>query len=43
MKLPILFVDRMKKLLGEEYEEYLQCFDKPHFGGLRVNTLKYLR
>ncbi|MHB8131113.1 MAG: RsmF rRNA methyltransferase first C-terminal domain-containing protein [Mobilitalea sp.] len=40
MKLPILFEDRMRKLLGEEYEEYLQCFDKPHFGGLRVNTLK---
>ena len=40
MKLPILFEDRMRKLLGEEYEEYLQCFDKPHFGGIRVNTLK---
>jgi len=40
MNLPILFEDRMRKLLGEEYEEYLLCYMKPHFGGLRVNTLK---
>ncbi|HWT76443.1 MAG TPA: RsmB/NOP family class I SAM-dependent RNA methyltransferase [Mobilitalea sp.] len=40
MNLPKLFEDRMKTLLGEEYEEYLQCYEKPHFGGLRVNTLK---
>lgn len=40
MNLPKLFEDRMKTLLGEEYEEYLQCYNKPHFGGLRVNTLK---
>jgi len=40
MTLPKLFEDRMKKLLGEEFEEYLQCYQKPHFGGLRVNTLK---
>jgi NOL1/NOP2/sun family putative RNA methylase len=40
MNLPIIFEDRMRKLLGEEYEEYLQCYVLPHFGGLRVNTLK---
>jgi NOL1/NOP2/sun family putative RNA methylase len=40
MNLPKLFEDRMRKLLGEEFEEYLTCYDKPHFGGLRVNTLK---
>jgi NOL1/NOP2/sun family putative RNA methylase len=40
MNLPKLFEDRMRKLLGEEYEEYLECFSLPHFGGLRVNTLK---
>lgn len=40
MNLPKLFEDRMRKLLGEEYEEYLQCYSKPHYGGLRVNTLK---
>ena len=40
MNLPQLFEDRMKSLLGEEYEAYLQCYNKPHFSGLRVNTLK---
>jgi 16S rRNA C967 or C1407 C5-methylase (RsmB/RsmF family)/NOL1/NOP2/fmu family ribosome biogenesis protein len=40
MNLPKLFEDRMRKLLGEEYEEYLACYNKPYFGGLRVNTLK---
>lgn len=40
MKLPKLFEDRMKSLLGDEYKEYLQCYEKPHFGGIRINTLK---
>ncbi|MBH1941439.1 RsmB/NOP family class I SAM-dependent RNA methyltransferase [Mobilitalea sibirica] len=40
MNLPKLFEDRMRNLLGDEYEEYLSCYHKPHFGGLRVNTLK---
>lgn len=40
MNLPIKFADRMRELLGEEFEEYLQCFNKPYYGGLRVNTLK---
>lgn len=41
MNLPKLFEDRMRELLGEdEYQEYLQCYSKPHFGGLRANTLK---
>jgi NOL1/NOP2/sun family putative RNA methylase len=40
MTLPKLFEDRMKELLGEEYEEYLQCFDQNYYSGLRVNTLK---
>ncbi|MDF2485766.1 MAG: hypothetical protein K0R46_1934 [Herbinix sp.] len=40
MNLPKLFEDRMRKLLGEEYEEYLTCYTKPYYGGLRVNTLK---
>ncbi len=40
MNLPKLFEDRMRKLLGEEYEAYLKCYEKPHFGGVRVNTLK---
>ena len=40
MNLPKLFEDRMRKLLGEEYETYLECYQKPHYGGVRVNTLK---
>lgn len=40
VKLPELFEDRMKKLLKEEYEDYLACFEERHYGGLRVNTLK---
>ena len=40
MNLPKLFEDRMRRLLGAEYEDYLACYTKPHFGGLRVNTLK---
>ena len=40
MNLPRQFEDRMKILLGDEYKEYLQCYNKPYHGGLRVNTLK---
>lgn len=40
MNLPRLFEDRMKNLLGDEYEAYLECYSKPNYGGLRVNTLK---
>lgn len=40
MKLPELFEKRMKQLLGEEYDDYLRCYTQPHYGGLRVNTLK---
>lgn len=38
--LPELFKDRMKELLGSEYEAYEACFQDRHYGGLRVNTLK---
>ena len=40
MNLPEKFEDRMKMLLGDEYEEYLQCYDDENYQGLRVNTLK---
>jgi NOL1/NOP2/sun family putative RNA methylase len=40
MNLPKQFEDRMKELLGDEYQEYLQCYHKPYYGGIRVNTLK---
>lgn len=41
MKLPVEFLDRMKRLLGDkEYEEFLRSYDEPRYYGLRVNTLK---
>jgi len=40
MYLPEKFKDRMKMLLGDEYEEFLRCFSRPGLSGLRVNTLK---
>ncbi len=38
--LPITYTNRMKELLGEEYDAYIESFDRPHHTGLRVNTLK---
>ncbi len=38
--LPEHFLDRMKELLGEEYEDFLAGFDGPSFQSLRVNLLK---
>jgi NOL1/NOP2/sun family putative RNA methylase len=40
MNLPQLFEDRMKSLLGEEYDSFIQSYSNPHFCGLRVNILK---
>ncbi len=38
--LPILFLDRMRRLLGEEADRFVQAFDLLPKRGLRVNTLK---
>ena len=40
MKLPQLFEERMKKLLGSQYSEFLSGYDAPLRRGLRVNTSK---
>ena len=40
MNLPEAFEIKMKKLLGDGYEDYLKCFDEPRHFGLRVNTSK---
>lgn len=40
MTLPKLFENRMRELLGGEFEEYAACFDQKNYSGLRVNTLK---
>lgn len=40
MELPQRFKDRMKKLLGEEFDVYEQSFNSSRMYGLRVNTKK---
>lgn len=40
MALPVEFVNKMKNLLGSEYDEFLGSFNKDRYFGLRVNTLK---
>lgn len=40
MELPVLFKEKMKKLLGNEYEAYLESYNNPKYQGIRVNTLK---
>lgn len=38
--LPADFKEKMKQLLGEEYEAYLKSFEEPCHNGLRINRLK---
>lgn len=40
-KLPEDFLNSMKSLLKDEYENYLESFEEPSFHGLRANTLKW--
>ena len=40
MNLPKVFEEKMKNLLGSEYEAYTACYDEPRHYGLRVNTAK---
>lgn len=40
MDLPQEFLQRMKIMLGEEYDEFLRTYEEPRRFGLRVNTLK---
>lgn len=39
-RLPITFEEKMRRLLGGEFDAYIDCFDKPRYNGLRVNTRK---
>ena len=43
MKLPLEFVDKMKAMLGDEYEAYEKSFDDKRLYGLRINTMKISR
>ncbi|MCC8014709.1 MAG: RsmB/NOP family class I SAM-dependent RNA methyltransferase [Eubacterium sp.] len=40
MKLPQEYLNKMKNLLGSDYESYLKSFDEERVCGLRANTLK---
>lgn len=39
-QLPGTFVERMKELLGSEYEQFVDTYNQAPYGGIRVNTLK---
>ncbi|SEB75893.1 RsmB/NOP family class I SAM-dependent RNA methyltransferase [Paenibacillus sp. GP183] len=39
-KLPAVFVEKMKELLGSEYAAFAESYEQPRAYGLRVNTLK---
>lgn len=40
MDLPEKFLERMRWMLGEEYEAFWQTYEEPRRFGLRVNTMK---
>lgn len=40
MKLPEAFVNRMRHMLGPDFEAFMASYDEPRYYGLRVNTLK---
>ena len=41
MRLPEKFEDRMKKMLGDEYDDFIKSMDEtPIFTGIRINTSK---
>lgn len=40
MKLPEIFLNRMKTLLGAEFDEYLREMERPALRGVRLNPLK---
>ncbi|WP_379138966.1 RsmB/NOP family class I SAM-dependent RNA methyltransferase [Paenibacillus sp. sgz500958] len=39
-QLPHSFTERMKELLGTEYEQFAQTYNEIPYGGIRANTLK---
>lgn len=40
MKLPLGFTERMEKLLGDEYNEFISTFEDDYHKGIRINTNK---
>lgn len=39
-RLPKKYLYRMKKILGSDFEDFLECCNKPHYRGIRINPLK---
>lgn len=40
MKLPLVFTEKMEKLLGDEYNEFISTYENDYYKGIRINTLK---
>ncbi|MBY0218479.1 RsmB/NOP family class I SAM-dependent RNA methyltransferase [Paenibacillus illinoisensis] len=40
LQLPSIFEERMKNLLGDEFEQFMKSYEQSPHAGLRVNTLK---
>ena len=40
MRLPETYARQMQELLGQEYEAYMESFEREYSQGLRVNTRK---
>lgn len=38
--LPVEFEEKMKRLLDDEFDDYIRCYEEPRYYGLRVNTQK---
>lgn len=38
MNLPIAFEEKMRELLGAEFDDYIKCYEEKRLYGLRVNT-----
>lgn len=40
VQLPHMFTERMNRLLGDQFESFMQSYEQSPHAGLRVNTLK---
>ena len=40
INLPEKFVETTKALLGDEYDAFLESYQRPVYSGIRMNTLK---
>ena len=38
MNLPVAFVEKMKVLLGEEFDQYIKCYEENRLYGKRVDS-----